>query len=455
MSGMLAGVLKSAKNGCPCWRSCVSDELGGELLIVGAGPSGLALASCCPGKTRIIEQGTEVGGLCRSFSFGGGIFDIGGHSFHTPYPEVARLVEDVMGKPLEEQRRDAQVFFGGSLINYPFQQHVDQIADVGIAQECQNALPAELPPSSDCEDFEVWILRRFGSGVARHFMLPYNRKLWARDLHRMSCEWVGERIVGGNNALSTAAKRDRSPLTTQSMVGYPADGGFGEIFRAMAARAGPIEFGHRLASVDPKSKTARTASGRIFAWDRLVSTIPLPILLECISDCPSELRTVAQRLEAVSLKVVMIAAEKMPGERPQRLYIADPDVPAHKIAFNHQSSSALRQEPREAIMCEVSYSPHKPPPCDDELEQIMVGWLVTQQLIRPDERAIEVRTLDVPFAYPVPTRERSGIVEEIRAYLAEYGIFSIGRFGGWNYANSDACINEAMTLAGQLCGRSG
>jgi len=37
-----------------------------------------------------------------------------------------------------------------------------------------------------------------------------------------------------------------------------------------------------------------------------------------------------------------------------------------------------------------------------------------------------------------------------RAWLARHGIFTIGRFGGWSYANSDGCIHEAVELADRL-----
>ena len=38
-------------------------------------------------------------------------------------------------------------------------------------------------------------IRRFGDGVAKNFMLPYNSKQWACDLKDMGCEWVAERVV--------------------------------------------------------------------------------------------------------------------------------------------------------------------------------------------------------------------------------------------------------------------
>jgi len=80
----------------------------------------------------------------------------------------------------------------------------------------------------------------------------------------------------------------------------------------------------------------------------------------------------------------------------------------------------------------------------------MVDWLIAKGLIGADRGAMEVRTVDVPLAYPVPTPERAAIVDDIRAYLAQLRIYSIGRFGGWNYANSDECIKEAMVLADRL-----
>lgn len=422
--------------------------LGGELLIVGAGPSGLALSASYAGPSRIIEQEGEVGGLCRSIEFGGSVFDIGGHCFHTPYPEVRRMVENLMQGRWEVQRRDARIFFdGGELIPYPFQQHLDQIADAAVADECRSSMPATHAAAGDAEDFQSWIVQRFGAGVARHFMLPYNRKLWARDLSRMSREWVGERVADSSTTQSAETVGSRAPLSAETMVGYPADGGFVEIFRAMAGRAGPIEFNQRLVAVDLAGRAVRTASGALLGWGRLVSTIPLPMLLRCIANCPANLIREAGELEYVSLKLVMIAAERAPGRRPQRLYVAAPEVPAHKIAFNHESSAALRQRPREAVMCEVSYSPFKPGPSDADLERIMVDWLVERGLIAG---AAEVRILDVPLAYPVPTPRRRAIVERIRAWLEPHGIFTIGRFGAWAYANSDGCIMEAMRLAERL-----
>ena len=100
---------------------------GDGLLIIGAGPSGLSLGRHYSGRKRILERDTDVGGLCRSIEIGGGVFDIGGHSFHTPHSEVHALVQDLMRGNWSVQQRDARVYFDGQLIPYPFQAHFEML----------------------------------------------------------------------------------------------------------------------------------------------------------------------------------------------------------------------------------------------------------------------------------------------------------------------------------------
>lgn len=420
-----------------------------ELIIIGAGPAGLALSHAAPGGARILERSGEVGGLCRSIQFGGGVFDIGGHSFHSPYPEVLSLVEQLMAGRWHAQRRDARVSFMGELIDYPFQQHFDQISRPDIVAECRESLPA-AGVTAGAENFEDWIVKRFGTGVARHFMLPYNRKLWARDLKRMSCEWVGERVAGAAPDTAATAGPARHPLRSESQVGYPADGGFGAIFEAMAKGCGPIEFNQKVIAIDPVARTVHAAGGAAWRWGRLVSTMPLPALLRTIADCPAALIAAADLLEHVSLKVLMILVAHPPGAAPHRVYVADGQAPPHKVAFNHTSSPSLRQRPAQAIMCEIAYAPENPLAPDAELERATVDWLVDSSLIAGRGDVAETRIVDVEYGYPVYTHTRAAIVERIRAWLEPRGIASIGRFGAWEYLNSDACIHQGVRLAERL-----
>ena len=39
-------------------------------------------------------------------------------------------------------------------------------------------------------NFEEWVFAKFGAGVSRHFMIPYNEKVWAHPASAMGSRWM-------------------------------------------------------------------------------------------------------------------------------------------------------------------------------------------------------------------------------------------------------------------------
>lgn len=82
-----------------------------------------------------------------------------------------------------------------SNINYESQyQQVDCINGL-IEAKVANAL-AKGPPVN----FDEYILRTMGEGIANIFMRPYNFKVWAVPTTEMQCSWLGERVATANVA---------------------------------------------------------------------------------------------------------------------------------------------------------------------------------------------------------------------------------------------------------------
>jgi len=79
-----------------------------------------------------------------------------------------------------------------------------------------------------------------------------------------------------------------------------------------------------------------------------------------------------------------------------------------------------------------------------------LGDFFNSLLVRSAADVAEFRVEDIRFAYPVYTHDRPAILASIRAYLEPFGIYSFGRFGGWDYVNSDACIWQGWNLASRL-----
>jgi hypothetical protein len=88
-------------------------------------------------------------------------------------------------------------------VPYPFQNNI-----VALPQEdqidCINGLidakVANEMASSPPANFDEWIMRVMGKGLANIFMRPYNFKVWAIPTQLMQCSWLGERVATANVA---------------------------------------------------------------------------------------------------------------------------------------------------------------------------------------------------------------------------------------------------------------
>ena len=194
-------------------------------VIIGFGPAGIGAALKLK-NSIVLESSDRVGGLCKSYNYKSTIFDIGGHSFHTPHKEVVKLLQK--NTKIFYQKRNAKCFLNNQIIDYPFQKNFSQLKNKKISIECKNGLFNAKPNK---KNYLTFIESNFGKGISKYFMLPYNTKLWGKKLNRMSTTWTSERVADPNKKekfQSSGGKR--KPLQSDTKVGYPQNGGFQEFF---------------------------------------------------------------------------------------------------------------------------------------------------------------------------------------------------------------------------------
>ncbi|MBL9087150.1 MAG: FAD-dependent oxidoreductase [Planctomycetia bacterium] len=415
-------------------------------LVLGAGPAGLAVALGLDGDATVLERRGDVGGLSASLETDGAVLDVGGHSFWTPHPEVRALVLDAV--PMVEQRRRAVCQVGDRRIDYPFQRHFGAL-DAATAARCAAGL-ASADGGRGAPHLDAFLVGRFGPGIADVFLRPYNRKLWGHDLATLSTDWVGERIASPRPSAGEAGPAARRvPLVEESVVAYPAEGGFGAIFRALAQRLPDVRLRAEVTRVDVVARTVTLADGATLPWRTLVSTLPLTELVARTPAAPADVREAVAGLRAVALRVVAAVVEGPETSDVQRIYVADDRCVAHKVARNHTSSPALRARPRHVIVGEVSTTPDKPPPPGDLAARFVRELVALGEVASPD-RVVRTVDLDVRHGYPLPTADRAARVAAVRAWLARHDVHTVGRFGGWAYVNSDACLHEGLLLGRAL-----
>jgi protoporphyrinogen oxidase len=418
------------------------------VVVVGGGPAGIAAALALGSDGLLLERAPVLGGLSMSLSFAGAVFDLGGHSFHTPHPHIRELVFDALD--MFEQERDARCYHQGEWIPYPFQKHFSELSCAETVADCAKGM-ATIDGDIQPAHFEEQLVARFGTGLARHFMLPYNRKLWGDDLARMDTAWTSERIPspkGGSDQFCETSGV-RTPLQETTRVAYPARGGFAEIFRALAERVHAIRLGVEVNQIDPRQRIVYARNGDSYRYERMISTLPLPRLMASIHGVPPEIMSAVMELEALGLDLILIAVDEPVQTTAQRIYSAEPQIPAHKIVINHNSSGWLRSLPAHGIVAEVSCAQaygH----LGGSLKHTVIDNLVKMGILRDPSLVKEVRQLHVSHAYPVPTHQRPQIVQRAKDWLAAQDIFTLGRFGEWAYINSDEVLHRGLQL-GRAC----
>jgi len=407
----------------------------------------LALGLLSLGRRAIVlERSAEVAGLCRTVELDGAIFDLGGHSFHTPHERVRTLVFDAL--PMEQQRREAWCFVAGSWVAYPFQQHFAELPDPALRASCARGLTT-AGRWRDAANFDTYLDLRFGRGIAETFLRPYNAKLWGADLARMSADWASERVAAptGTEQRFMDEGSVRLPLQADTTIAYPARGGYGEVFRCLARRVADLRLGEAVTHIDTLRQKLQTRSGQTLAWRRLVSTIPLPDLLALLTGVPTEIADSVAALEALPVYLVMVVLESRGKLDRQRVYCGGNELPGHKVVFNHTSSTWLRERPRHGILIEVARGKEHDPAI---LAQNAVAGLIAIGLIG---KASEVRRVEVTrlaLGYPVPTHARAATMSRVRAWLDERGITIAGRFAEWAYINSDEALARGMETGDAL-----
>src|SRR5213079_877564 len=77
-------------------------------------------------------------------------------------------------------------------------------------------------------NFEEFIYKVWGAGIAKHFAIPYNRKLWTVPLTEMETSWLGGRVPLPDLAemIDGAVQPAKKPVGPNARFGYPLRGGF-------------------------------------------------------------------------------------------------------------------------------------------------------------------------------------------------------------------------------------
>ncbi len=423
-----------------------------NVVVIGCGLAGLGAAWRLEKEgvdPLIFEMESRPGGLCRTEREGDFLFDYTGHLLHFRNDIFKDIVFSLMGEKLNKRNRSAWIYSKNVYTRYPFQANLYGLP-VDVAVECIYEYSKQYFSGSRGEavSFADWIEIHFGKGIAEHFMIPYNSKLYRRHPAEMTPDCTGRFVPSSDlKLLLKGALSDNSgSLGYNTEFYYPDKGGIETLVGALCTGK-KINLGEKVTRIDIERCKAYTSLGQEVSFDGIISTQPLPELVVSMED-GGDLRERVLELKHVSVLNVNVGVRGSLGER-HWVYVPEEEFLFHRIGFTHNFSDHMAPEGCSSVYLEISYDPVNGIDRGATVERCIED-MRRMGLISGKDDIEAVNIIDIPYAYVIFDNRRINALEHIRGALERMGIYSAGRFGSWEYLSMEDAFMDGWTAAEKM-----
>ena len=404
-------------------------------IVIGAGISGLSAAQALDGKLLILEKNASPGGLSGQYQTHGFAFDYGGHYFHFQNkPAVRAHVEKY--QDFKMFRRNSKIFMLDRFIPFSLQYHLAY-----LPARQRHAILAEICRSKGKphENLEEFLRNNFGNRLYLLFFKPYLLKFYRRSLSS---------LLPGMDKGSIPVPRLEDVLAGSREKKYFSEG-YNPVFfypgqslqKFIESYCRPVQdkisFSEKVTRIDPRGKKLVTSRGT-YHYDSLVSTMPLKELLGMISPPPP---FPSQGLKNISTLVVNAVLARR-RRRFHWLYLPEKDFSFYRAGYYPRG---------QAVSVYLEKTVTAAGPIDEAcvFREMKLALLRTGMIARPGE-ILFYDLKKIPVSYVVFDRNWPQLVPAILSYLRRLDIYSIGRYGSWNYSSMADDIQMAQITAAEI-----
>jgi protoporphyrinogen oxidase len=432
-----------------------SADPGAPVIIIGAGLAGLAAGRAlgAAGKDYLILEALDrPGGLCRTEVVDGFTFDYTGHLLHLREGASKDLIFELIGDRLVKHIRSASVYVKGVFVDYPIQAHFGKLP-APFAERCLEELlnAADREVSVDMS-FDQWAVKRFGQTLASLFMIPYNTKLYVHPLEEMEISWTSWSVpVPSVQELKSISQGEEPPAYGYNTTFfYPRDEGI-EILPLALARGQEsfIRTGAKISRVNAPARTVTLDSGEELSYSSLISTMPLPGLLQITDGLNGSLTQAAGKLRSSSVLGICMGLDGPILTTDHWVYFPDEALPFYRMGFPTNFSDQVAPPGCGSVYAEVPWSSGSAPDVESAAGQVL-NTLAATGLIDPSTGISARIDLAIPCAYVFHDQYRARHIGPILDTLGDNSILSVGRYGAWEYSAMQDAVEWGLNAAGEV-----
>ncbi len=449
-----------------------------KIIIIGAGPAGLTTAYELRKlgiNSSILEADNQVGGISRTVNYNGFRFDIGGHRFFSKIPYINQLWQEIIGDDFMIRPRLSRIHYRKHFYDYPLKP-LNALKGLGAVQSSKillNLIKTRLLIVHNDDNFENWIIQRFGTRLYNIFFQTYTEKVWGIPCHEISADWASQRIKGLSlkeailNSLFGNGNNSKHIKTLIEQFQYPklGPGMMWERCQELLDNQGSPTFlcerVERICHVNGKIKhvISRNSNGEsnVFSGDQFISSMPLKQFIHALyPHPPGYILHAANKLRYRDYLTVVLIVNREKVFADNWIYIHTPEVMMGRIQNYKNWSPDMVPDPLKTSLGleyflwesdkEWSWQ-------DEKLIESGIKECVQLGIIEPDE--VEDGTVvRMPKAYPVYDQNYQEHLKTLQHYLGTFtNLQTIGRNGLHRYNNQDHSMLTGVYAARNIAGQ--
>lgn len=430
-----------------------------RIAIIGAGVTGLTVARLLRQKgadVHVYEMEEKPGGLARSEVVDGFTYDIsGGHVLFSKDNQILSYIQRLLGDmDTVETKRNTKIYYKGRFVKYPFENGLGDLPEEDRFECVKGYVEAhfkrlyEKPPAP--ENFKDWVTWRFGAGIAKHFMHPYNEKIWKCDLAEMGTEWVAGRVPDApiDDVLRAALGISTEGYTHQAVFYYPRTGGYQKIADRLAdGLRDRIRLKTKVESIRRRG-SAFEVNG--VAYDEIVNTAPLQELYRILEDPDKNAKAAADALRYTSMTTFLVGVDGPDKNTHSWIYLPHPENgPVNRVTHLSNYSPENAPKGKSSILAEMTYTGELK--VDRKFANGIVAHLDACGIV-DKSRVSTLAWTQCPYAYIVFDIPFAAKRKKALDYLDGIRLHSLGRFGRYEYLNIDQCLRRAFDFVKEFTG---
>jgi protoporphyrinogen oxidase len=421
-----------------------------KYLIIGAGLSGLSAAYYLREDYLLFEANDYAGGTANTLQHKGYKLDNSVHVLYFRDKTILDWIRQTLQIELLEKTRKCSVWVKNTYIKFPLQYNLSDLPFTSKVDSVKSIFAALLISKwKRFRNFEEYSLNTFGNYLTDIFIRPYNEKLFGVAISQMNTDWLGDYVPAYSKItmLLSVSGLVRNNYGRNSNYYYPSEGGISTLAKGISFQLNisPV-YSRCLQNILLDKKTAIFTDGTEVNYKYLINTIPVNYFLKKIKSLPSNISLESESLKKNSTTLLHILGKGNLEAKYDWIYVPEQEIPFYRITIPGNINP--KNCPANHFALTLEYGGDV---CDDEkVLNLSLNALKKMGILNDKLSDIEYCWTLINCSYIIYDENRETILKKIFSFLKDKQVFSIGRYGSWEYSNMEDAIIHGKRVAEKL-----